>query len=301
MSVGRDALTRMEKTPYACLICGSSRFSLVCIWESAQIVRCSSCGVVCTHPLPTEADLLRLYQDGALLHEPDMDEVVEKIEFPQWKLKEHIQILRMLADIGVCRGQLLDIGCLWGSFLYSAQQSGFEVTGIEPYERAARYARNVLKLNVLSGSLRKLALPYSSFDAITILDVIEHLCDPLEELRSVLRLLKPNGVLVVVTPNVEGLPVRALGLKRRIFGQPWCPIDDLPWHLWGFTPRTIAGALNRAGYRVEFVRGLSPSVFTTNASAGSNRWKRLGLAALGGISRFVAQSDRLAAYARRVA
>lgn len=291
----------MAKTTDTCLICGSIRFSLVCVWKSMQIVRCSSCGVVCAHPLPTEAELLRRYEDGHLLHELNMDEVVEKIEFPRWKLKEHSQILRTLSQIGVCRGTLLDIGCLWGSFLDSARQSGFEVTGIEPYERAARYARNILKLNVLSGSLKDVALPYPSFDAITILDVIEHLCDPVEELRTVLRLLKPNGVLVVVTPNVEGLPVRVLGLKRRILGQSWCPIDDIPWHLWGFTPRTIAGALDRAGYRVEFVQGISPSVFTTNASAGSNRWKRLGLAALGSISRLVGQSDRLAAYARRVA
>jgi SAM-dependent methyltransferase len=291
----------MAKTPDTCLICGFTRFSLVCVWKSMQILRCSSCGVLCTHPLPSEAELLRLYEEGELLHELNMDEVVEKIEFPHWKLKEHRQILRMLADIGVSQGRLLDIGCLWGSFLDSARQSGFEVAGIEPYERAAQYARNVLKLNVLSGSLKNVALPNSSFDAITILDVIEHLCDPVEELRTALGLLKPNGVLAVVTPNVEGLPVRVLGLKRRIFGQPWCPIDDLPWHLWGFTPRTIAGALDRAGYRVEFVQGLSPSMFTTNASAGSGPWKRLGLAALGSISRLVGKSDRLVAYARRVA
>jgi len=206
----------------------------------------------------------------------------------------------MLADIGVYRGRLLDIGCLWGSFLDSARQSGFDVTGIEPYERAARYARNILKLNVLSGSLKDVALPYPSFDAITILDVIEHLCDPVEELRTVLRLLKLNGVLVVVTPNVEGLPVRVLGLKRRIFGQPWCPIDDMPWHLWGFTPRTMVRVLELVGYRVEKIRGLSPSVFTTNTGAGANQWKRFSLAALGSISQLIGKSDRLAVYARRV-
>ncbi|MGH9682887.1 MAG: class I SAM-dependent methyltransferase [Candidatus Acidiferrales bacterium] len=228
-------------------------------------------------------------------------EVAEKIEFPKWKLREHSQILRTLAGIGVSRGCLLDVGCLWGSFLDTARQAGFEVTGVEPHERAAQYARDVLKLNVLSGSLSTAALPQASFDAITILDVIEHLCDPLTELRTILGLLKRNGVLVVVTPNVEGLPVLVLGWKRRVFGQLWCPIDEMPWHLWGFTPATMARALKLAGYRVERVGGLSPSIFTTNSTAGTNRWKQLSLAALGGISQLTGKSDRLIAYGRRPA
>jgi hypothetical protein len=109
----------METTPCACLICGSSRFSLVCIWKSVQILRPAASFA---HPLPTEADLLPIYEDGSLLNELNESAVVDKIEFPQWKLKEHSQILRMIAEIGVCRGRLLDIGCLRGSFLDSARQ-----------------------------------------------------------------------------------------------------------------------------------------------------------------------------------
>jgi SAM-dependent methyltransferase len=265
-----------------------------------QIARCALCGVVCSNPRPDESELLRLYGDGTLLHESGENEVTRKIEFPDWKLKEHAQILRSLASLGVIRGKLLDVGCLWGSFLDSARQGGFQVTGIEPYGPAAAYARNVLKLDVSCGSVNTVALPASSFDVVTILDVIEHLREPVEELRSVFQLLKPKGVLVVVTPNVDSLPVRILGLKRRMFRQAWCPIDDLPWHLWGFTPRTIASAVIRAGYQIERVKGLSPSIFTTNASAGANSWKRLGLAGIGGVSRLLGQSDRIAAYARRV-
>jgi SAM-dependent methyltransferase len=282
-----------------CSICDSDHFEPICTWKTMQITRCARCGVVCSNPRPDESELLRLYGDGTLLHESGENEVTRKIEFPDWKLKEHAQILRSLASLGVSSGKLLDVGCLWGSFLDSARQVGFQVTGIEPYGPAAAYARNVLKLDVSCGSVKTVALPASSFDVVTVLDVIEHLREPVEELRSVFRLLKPKGVLVVVTPNVDGLPVRILGLKRRMFRQPWCPIDDLPWHLWGFTPRTIAGAVIRAGYQIERVKGLSPSVFTTNASAGGNSWKRLGLASIGGLSRLLGQSDRIAAYARR--
>lgn len=282
-----------------CAICDSDRFDPICTWKTMLIARCTACGVVCSNPRPDEAELLRLYGDGTLLGAPAENEVNNKIEFPAWKLKEHAHILRTLAGFGVRGGKLLDVGCLWGSFIEFARRNGFLVSGIEPYGPAAAYARNVLQLDVTCGSLNTVSLATSSFDAITILDVIEHLRDPMQDLRTMLGLLRPNGVLVVVTPNVDGLLVRVLGLKRRTFRQPWCPIDDLPWHLWGFTPSTIARAAFRAGYQIERVEGLLPSVFTTNLGAGGNFWKRLGLAGVGGVSRLLGQSDRIAAYARR--
>jgi SAM-dependent methyltransferase len=285
--------------PDVCPICDCEQFDLVCPWKDKQIVKCSACGLVRTQPRPSEEDLVQLYAEGDLLREPNENEVLEKIEFPEWKAKEHRRILADLARLGIRGGRLLDVGCLWGSFLDGARRNGFEVVGVEPYERAARYARNVLHLDVHSGSLRGALLAPASFDAITILDVIEHLRDPIEELKALHGLLKPNGVLAVVTPNVNGLPTQALGWKRRVLGQPWCPIDDLPWHLWGFTPRTMAKALERAGFRVEGVHGLPPSIFTTNSGAGANGWKRLGLEFLGGMSVVTGHSDRLVAYARR--
>lgn len=269
---------------------------LVSLWKGTQIVRCSSCGVISSRLRPAESELLRLYGDGTLLQESSENEVKDKILFPQWKLREHSHILSRLASFGVVGGELLDVGCLWGSFLDKARQNGFHVTGIEPYAPAVRYARKVLKLDVLCGSVNSVPLSCCSFDVVTMLDVIEHLRDPVGDLRVMHQLLKPNGVLVVVTPNVEGLPVRAIGLKRRIFRQPWCPIDDLPWHLWGFTRRTISGVIVRAGYKVEAVEGLSPSILTTNAESRLKRWKRLGLAVLGGVSHLIGQSDRIAAY-----
>ena len=281
-----------------CSICGSTHFVDVCWWKGARIVRCSSCGVVFSSLRPDESELLRLYNDGTLPQGSNEDQVAAEITFPRWKLREHSHVLQMLASLGVTGGELLDIGCLWGSFLDSARRSGFQVTGIEPNAPAATYGRKILKMNIFQGSLNDLSLPPCSFDAVTMLDVIEQLRDPVSALQIVRRLLKPEGVLVVVTPNVEGLPVRVIGLKRRIFCQPWCPIDDPPWHLWGFSRRTASRALVRAGYCVEAVEGLSPSIFTTNAGADIKPWKRLGLTGLSGVGLLIGRSDRIAVYGR---
>jgi hypothetical protein len=85
----------------------------------------------------------------------------------------------------------------------------------------------------------------SSFDPMTMLDVIEHLSDAVEDMRTDLRLLKPNGMMLVITPIVKGLTIWALSLKRGIFSLLCCLIDDMPWHPRGLTPSTIVRELEQ--------------------------------------------------------
>ena len=185
---------------------------------------------------------------------------------------------------------------LWGTH---ARQRGFDVVGVEPHARAVRYVQDVLKLAVCQGNLRSAAFSPSSFDVVAFLDVIEHLMDPVAELREAFRVTKPKGLVLVVTPNSAGLLPQAIGIKRKAFHQPWCPIDGTPWHLWGFTRRTIALCVEKAGFRVERVELIEPSVKTSNMGAGSTPWKNMALRILGEASWWLSMSDRMVAFARK--
>jgi SAM-dependent methyltransferase len=80
------------------------------------------------------------------------------------------------------------------------------------------------------------------FDAITFSHVIEHLPNPLDSLQRSLRLLKPGGRLVVVTPNGQSL-------GARYFGPDWVAWDP-PRHLHVFTPRSLRRLLLGSGFRI---------------------------------------------------
>ena len=194
---------------------------------------------------------------------------------------------------------MLDVGCLWGSFLGKAHQSGFDVTGIEPFGKAATYVREVLKLNASQGTLRSARFPSESFDVVTILDVIEHLTDPVAELKEACRVTKPRGLLVVSTPNVGSLIPRIVNTERRLLSRAWFPFDNPPWHLWGFTKRSIKSCVENAGFVAEAIIPLDSSLKTTNNKAGSTLWKRRTFQGVDKLSDILGLSDRMAVFSRR--
>jgi SAM-dependent methyltransferase len=134
---------------------------------------------------------------------------------------------------------------------------------------------------------------------VSLLDVIEHVVDPVAEMREISRILKPGGIVVMTTPNAAGLMQRIVGLKRKLFGQPWCPIDDIPWHLWGFTPSTFRLCMEKAGFHVEAIDSLEPSPLSTNSNSGSKGWKKLALLGTAEVSKLLNMSDRMVGYARK--
>ena len=103
----------------------------------------------------------------------------------------------------------------------------------------------------------------------------------------------------MTTPNARGLIQRVVRAKRWLFRQPWCPIDNVPWHLWGFTPHTLSVCAAKAGFVVREAAWLEPSPFSSNLGAGSNPAKKLGLRVAALFSLLLGMSDRFALIAQK--
>jgi SAM-dependent methyltransferase len=98
----------------------------------------------------------------------------------------------------------LDIGCGAGYGVAQLAQRGGEVWGIDIANEAIAYARAAYPLaNVRFARASATAIPFgdSSFDLITAFEVIEHLTDWRKLLSEARRLLTPDGVFLVSTPN----------------------------------------------------------------------------------------------------
>jgi 2-polyprenyl-3-methyl-5-hydroxy-6-metoxy-1,4-benzoquinol methylase len=136
--------------------------------------------------------------------------------------------------------RLLDIGCGEGFFLCSASRAGYTTKGVELSQDAAAYARREFGLDVEAKPFEEMQIPENYFDVITMWQVLEHLPYPLTTLKEIYRILKPDGLLAVSTPDIGGIPA-------KILQRGWWNIRRL--HINQFTTKTLMSMLRNAGFK----------------------------------------------------
>jgi glycosyltransferase involved in cell wall biosynthesis len=169
-----------------------------------DILRCQECGTL-QQPALLTGDLSRLYRD--------MRDVAYLDEEPGRRQTARRLLERIEGQMP--GGRLLDIGCGPGLLLDEARRRGYLTAGLEPADSARAYAGEQLGLDVSGGSLEEFTTG-ETFDVITIVDVLEHLADPVAAIERCYELLAPDGVLCVVTPDPTSLSARFAG--RRWWG-----------------------------------------------------------------------------------
>lgn len=143
-------------------------------------------------------------------------------------------------------GKLLDIGCGHGYFMKLAIGRGWIAEGIEISEPSLRQARDEYGLTVYDRPLGMVGLNASSYDAVTLMGVLDLVPDPLKELKDVAAVLKPGGVICLRVNNFDfHYPAFRLGqtaLFRRLNIQPGVV------HRYGINASALRTLIKNAGF-----------------------------------------------------
>lgn len=131
---------------------------------------------------------------------------------------------------GLEKGRLLEIGSGNGYFLSLMQRWGWAAEGLD-FDPVAVAGARQKGLCVIQGDLQAQSYADERFDVVFSSHVIEHVADPAALIRESLRVLKPGGRCVVVTPNV-------LAWSHRLFRGHWRGLEP-PRHLNLFTPQAL--------------------------------------------------------------
>ena len=238
---GRGMVASYISAASPCDLCGSGAFTKLFKKNGFPVVRCCACGLVAIKT-PVEFDLRSVYdalyfrggQKDGYADYPAMEQPI-RAEFRQTVL-----FLKRLCHDGT-RKRLLEIGSAYGFFLDEAK-SLFDCTGVEVCREAADFARD-RGHTVFEGVLDlELAASLDPVDLVVMLDVIEHLSSPTLTLQAVHACLKPGGVLLVVTGNIDSLYARVSGKRWRLMTPPQ--------HAFFFSRRTLTSLLESNGFAV---------------------------------------------------
>jgi len=229
-----------------CDICASTSQTEIWSKEGYQLVRCNSCGLIFVANPPSPEQLEKLYSFASGYHQ-GLAHADTEIQQHGDEARANMRILSKHARPGA----LLDVGCSTGLFLLEAQRKGWRVSGLEYSPDSAKIAQESHRLEVIQGALAKGLFPANSFDVVTMWDVIEHLPSPSDALDVVMDILKPGGLFIAKTPNVDGLyPTLSLRVASKVgfWGHP-----EPPGHLYQFSVATLGTLLAQKGFSIERV------------------------------------------------
>jgi SAM-dependent methyltransferase len=222
----------------ACLFCSSA--ALEPLYEGIRdhygvaegthrFLRCRDCGSATLDPLPSPEDLASLYpSDYTFKPEPGRSALPRFLQKIEWRcfyepgFRRRVALMRRLT--GLQSGHVLEVGCGSGLFLRHLREAGYAVEGVETSKADVRYARERIGLTVFEGTLETLPLAPGDYDAVVMVNVLEHIPDPAATVARIHSLLRPGGWVVLVLPVIDSGQARWLGAR-------WSAVTEAPRHV----------------------------------------------------------------------
>jgi 2-polyprenyl-3-methyl-5-hydroxy-6-metoxy-1,4-benzoquinol methylase len=192
-----------------CDLCGGTAATPVLEKDGGTYVRCPDCQFVYT------------WLEGESAEDFNQDFFEQALErYVETNFSAKLQRL-YAKDLRALRscfggGRLLEVGCNVGGFLDCARRLGWDVTGVEPVDACAEYARQEKGIHAVTGILEEADLPENSFDVVYSNAVLEHIPSPSSAMAAIARVLKPGGVVYTKTVNFDSYTREQIGLKWKL-------------------------------------------------------------------------------------
>jgi SAM-dependent methyltransferase len=243
MTISAPQTLEPAATSVPCNLCGVDEADTLFEAGVAQlnrVVKCRRCGLMYSNPRirPADQDLIKDY-------DPDLTKDVEaydpiRFDKERMQVRDYDDTRKYLASIYPERGRLIELGCGMGFLLKAFSEDGWDGVGIEPDRGFCQFIEQNQGLKALPTILEDSGIPDGSVDVVVFLHVIEHLPDPLETLRTIYRVLKPGGHLVLETPRYDSLMFKLLRHRERSL--------NCNGHIYFFTTDSLRKLYEKAGF-----------------------------------------------------
>ena len=277
-------VNEMNKVHYTnCPVCGSTGINPLLTVKDHSVSReefviwqCSNCSLRFTQDVPDEESIGRYYRSTDYISHSNTSKGLINQLYQKVRNYTLNQKAALIISKTVKQGKILDLGAGIGAFLNTMKEKGWETTGIEPDEGARDQAKNLFNIQLKeTNSLHQLS--QSSFDAITLWHVLEHVHQLHDYVETLKTLLKPNGKIFIAVPNYASL-------DSSIYKLYWAAYD-VPRHLYHFAPKTIDVLMSKHGLKViskkpMWFDSFYISLLSSKYKNGKTNWIGAGLSGL---------------------
>lgn len=207
--------------------------------ETFGLYRDEKMDMLITFPKPNENDLHKYYESEAYISHTDGKGSLFEMLYQfikKFALKKKVNLIN---ELHPNKGKLLDIGAGTGDFLSIAQSNGWEITGVEPSEKA----KTIAEKKGVSFIDATEVLENNSYDVITMWHVLEHVPNLEKQIKELKRVLKADGTIIIAVPNFRSFDAK---YYRRF----WAGFD-VPRHLWHFSKKAVKQLFLKEKMKVE--------------------------------------------------
>lgn len=221
-----------------CYLCHARQFKTFYNVGENCYLQCLHCGLIALRDMPTISDIQVRYRDQYYS---------KKFSGRKESISEFSYRLAVLDRFMRPPGSLLEIGASSGEFLALMREAGWRVFGVELSLRAVQVARDNYDISIFQGVLSEAGFSNNQFDVVVLYHVLEHVLDPIKLLEDVMRVVKPNGHVIIEVPHPSGFDAR---VSKEFLSS----IIDYPNHVFLFPPNTLKRLLKTAGFYVVYMR-----------------------------------------------
>lgn len=204
--------------------------------QSFTLTRCNNCTLIATNPRPELKDLDNYYDfEDYISHSQTKKGLINKC----YHIIKAINTNRKVKLLGKQKGSVLEIGSGTGYLLNKCRKKGWETVGVEHNMKARENANRFNDIELIS-SIDE--VKENSFERIMMWHVLEHIADINEVFKSIKKMLKKEGKLIIAIPNP-----RANEIKK--YKENWAAFD-VPRHLYHFEKQCIETIAERHDFEI---------------------------------------------------
>ncbi len=192
---------------------------------------CNACTARFTQDVPEQHEIGPYYQsDNYISHSDTKKGFINGLYHFVRNITLNKKKQLVINEVGMQKGELLDVGCGTGAFLNTMKTAGWVVSGLEP-DFNAREKAAVLYGILPQESGKLFELKTSTYHAITLWHVLEHVHELHAYIKQLSTLLTPNGKIFIAVPNYTSK-------DANIYAAHWAAYD-VPRHLYHFSPAAM--------------------------------------------------------------